>query len=124
MTVLTTSSHEPFTSGDHAFSFFAVREGGDQCHIILSGGHSHESSIFGSKSSAADKKERSACKARCKESYKSATKQCKATYKECKNGPKHEKKTCKLACKKSSMDPFFSTSINSTERRLLLNDFL
>ena len=124
MTVLTTSTHGDFMSGDHDHSLFAVKEADNQCHIICSGGHSHESSIFGSKASAADKKERSACKARCKETYKSATKQCKATYKECKHGPKHEQKSCKSACKKSTMDPFFSASINSTERRLLLNDFL
>ena len=91
-----THPHEPST--------FALLDDGCQCRVLSSFSDAHSEAAFGSRGSKSESMEKSACKQKCKEAYKSGKKQCKTAFKDCKRPVKAEKKNCKRGCKQSGVD--------------------
>lgn len=120
----------------HHASLFAVRSDAGQCQVISGAHQSHDASIFKLRSSKRDKsgsesknvqaKEKSACKARCKDDCQKSKEECKAAYKKCVRPPKQKRHSCTKACKKAGLESetWLSLILDPIQRRAMLAGFL
>ena len=123
MDMCLTGDNFPAADPSHQAVTFALLDDGSQCHIMSSFSDSHVDSVF--KSSKSGSMEKSACKQKCKETYKVAKKECKSQYKSCKKPAKSERKSCKKGCKSAGVDELSLLSVMSLrDPRALGRSFL